>query len=144
MFIKIIIITQASFDQLADPRTLDAVVERFFVSFNNIIIICIITIIINISITIIITSIIIANRFLASDFCSNYADERCPEFLEAVLRQGIPALVQSSNPDEYPQVLNKSKSVFKVFLNLNSFPVLQFCCSWDLPWEPKALLKIVS
>ena len=55
-------------------------------------------------ITIIINIMAIDIRFLASDFCLTYADERCPEFLEDVLRQGIPALVQSSNPDEYPQV----------------------------------------
>jgi len=45
----------------------------------------------------------IVERFLASDLCSTIPDERCPEFLEAVLRQGLPALVQASNPDEYPQ-----------------------------------------
>merc|ERR1712061_321241 len=61
-----------TFNQLADPRTIDIVVERF----------------------------------LASDFCSTIPDDRCPEFLEAVLRQGIPALVGSSNPDEYPQFCN--------------------------------------
>merc|ERR1711953_193178 len=61
-----------TFNQLADPRTIDIVVERF----------------------------------LASDFCSTIPNDRCPEFLEAVLRQGIPALVGSSNPDEYPQFCN--------------------------------------
>ena len=105
--IKIIIITQASFNQLADPKTIDTVVERFIVSINKINNICIITIMVTIVISVIITIMITITtsfRFLASDFCSTYADERCPEFLEDVLRQGIPALVQSSNPDEYPQV----------------------------------------
>ena len=106
IFIKIIImISQASFDQLVVPRTIDTIVERSVVSINriSIIIICIITIIITI------------NRFLASDFCSTIPDERCPVFLEAVLRQGLPALVDASNPDEYPEVFIENKTVLKLF-----------------------------
>jgi len=49
---------------------------------------------------------IIVERFLASDLCSSISDERCPEFLEAVLRQGLPALAEADNPDEYPQFCN--------------------------------------
>jgi len=45
----------------------------------------------------------IVERFMASDFCSTIPDERCPEFLEAVLRGGIPVLAETSNPEEYPQ-----------------------------------------
>ena len=41
---------------------------------------------------------------MASDFCATIPDERCPEFLEAVLRGGIPVLAETSNPEEYPQV----------------------------------------
>merc|ERR1712088_459158 len=59
---------QASLDQLVDPRTIDAIVERF----------------------------------VASDFCSTIPDERCPEFLEAVLREGIPILVAGNDPSGYP------------------------------------------
>ena len=84
----IMIVTQASINQLVEPRTIDTIVERFI--FN---IICIIMI-----------AFIIAIRFLASDFCSTIPNERCPEFLEDVLRQGLPALAEADDPDGYPKV----------------------------------------
>merc|ERR1712107_833447 len=59
---------KASIDQLADPRSIDVIVERF----------------------------------LKSDCCFTIPDERCPQFLEAVLREGIPVLAETSNPEEYP------------------------------------------
>ena len=92
----IMIVTQASINQLVEPRTIDTIVERFSVN-----IICIITIMI---------ALIIAIRFLASDFCSTIPDERCPEFLEAVLRQGLPALAEADDPDGYPKVFIESKA----------------------------------
>ena len=100
----ILLSTQASLDQLVDPRTIDAIVERFIVSINNITNVNSTKNINNIAINVSIINTIILTRFVASDFCSTIPDDRCPEFLEAVLRQGIPALVGSSNPDEYPQV----------------------------------------
>ena len=110
----IMIVTQASINQLVEPRTIDTIVERFIVN-----IICIITIMI---------TIIIAIRFLASDFCSTIPDERCPEFLEAVLRQGLPALVGSSNPDEYPQVFSRKKNSSEIlFRDLYQIIFFQFC-----------------
>ena len=35
------------------------------------------------------------SRFMASDFCSTIPDDRCPEFLEVVLRGGILALAET-------------------------------------------------
>ena len=100
----ILLSTQASLDQLVDPRTIDAIVERFIVSINNITNVNSTKNINNIAInvSIINTIAIILTRFLASDFCSTIPDERCPEFLEAVLREGIPILVAGNDPSGYP------------------------------------------
>ena len=46
-------------------------------------------------------------RVLASNICSTILDDRCPDFLEFVLRKGIPVLAKSSNPEEFPQVSTK-------------------------------------
>merc|ERR1719264_274963 len=48
----------------------------------------------------------IVERFLASDLCSTIPNKRCPEFLEAVLRQGLPALAEADDPDGYPKFCN--------------------------------------
>ena len=107
--------TQASLDQLVDPRTIDAIVERFIVSINNITNINSTKNINNIAISIINTIAIILTRFEASDFCSTIPDERCPEFLEAVLREGIPVLAEADNPDTYPQVFKTCQdNIFKL------------------------------
>ena len=111
----ILLSTQASLDQLVDPRTIDAIVERFIVSITNITNVNSTKNINNITnvnstkninnIAINVNTIaIILTRFVASDFCSTIPDERCPEFLEAVLREGIPVLAEADNPDTYPQV----------------------------------------
>ena len=94
--------TQASLDQLVDPRTIDAIVERFIVSINNITNVNSTKNINNIAINVSIINTIILTRFVASDFCSTIPDERCPEFLEAVLREGIPILVAGNDPSGYP------------------------------------------
>merc|ERR1711936_905676 len=48
----------------------------------------------------------IVGRVLTSNICSTIPDDRCPEFLEVVLRRGIPILAESSNPEEFPQFCN--------------------------------------
>jgi len=48
----------------------------------------------------------IVERVLASNICSTILDDRCPDFLEFVLRKGIPVLAKSSNPEEFPQFCN--------------------------------------
>ena len=83
-------------------------------------VICIITIMI----TIIINISMIALRFLASNSCSTIPDERCPEFLESVLRQGVPVIAEG-NDINFPQVFIRSKKVVKKALKTKI--LLQFC-----------------
>ena len=110
----ILLSTQASLDQLVDPRTIDAIVARFIVSINNITNVNSTKNINNIAINVN-TIAIILTRFVASDFCSTIPDERCPEFLEAVLREGIPVLAEADNPDTYPQVFKTCQdNIFKL------------------------------
>ena len=81
-------------------------------------VICIITIMI----TIIINISMIALRFLASNSCSTIPDERCPEFLESVLRQGVPVIAEG-NDINFPQVFIRSKRVVKKTFKLKFFSI---------------------
>ena len=48
---------------------------------------------------------LVVDGFVNSDFCDQVGgDERCPDILDAVLRQGLPLLAAASNPDDFKAV----------------------------------------
>ena len=43
--------------------------------------------------------------FVNSEFCSTFSgDERCPEIVEAILRNGLPLLAAAATDDDFAQV----------------------------------------
>ena len=49
---------------------------------------------------------LIVDSFVNSDFCDTVVggDERCPDILDAVLRNGLPLLAAASDPESFKQV----------------------------------------
>ena len=48
---------------------------------------------------------LVVDAFVNSDFCTTVGgDERCPEILEAVLRNGLPVLASAGNPEDFAEV----------------------------------------
>jgi len=53
---------------------------------------------------------LVVDGFVNSDFCDQVGgDERCPDILDAVLRQGLPLLAAASNPDDFKAACNAAK-----------------------------------
>ena len=42
--------------------------------------------------------------FLAGDFCTSMGDDRCPEFVDVVIRQGLPMLAAAGADGDFSQV----------------------------------------
>ena len=42
---------------------------------------------------------------IASGFCDSMEDERCPAFVDVVIRQGLPMLVEAVSDGDFSQVL---------------------------------------
>jgi len=54
---------------------------------------------------------LIVDSFVNSDFCDTVVggDERCPDILDAVLRNGLPLLAAASDPESFKQDCNTAK-----------------------------------
>merc|ERR1719347_1398917 len=53
---------------------------------------------------------LVVDAFVNSDFCTTVGgDERCPEILEAVLRNGLPVLASAGNPEDFAEACNDAK-----------------------------------
>ena len=54
---------------------------------------------------------LVVDGFVNSDFCDQVGgDERCPDILDAVLRNGLPLLAADSKPDDFKQV-SRAKNI---------------------------------
>ena len=42
--------------------------------------------------------------FLSGDFCTSMGDDRCPEFVDVVIRQGLPMLAAAGADGDFSQV----------------------------------------
>ena len=63
--------------------------------------------------------------FLSGDFCTSMGDDRCPEFVDVVIRQGLPMLAAAGADGDFSQVPHLVISKFRYF---SPFTVeLKFC-----------------
>ena len=44
-------------------------------------------------------------EFLSGDFCASTGEDRCPEFVDVVIRQGLPMIYAASNDEAVTEVL---------------------------------------
>ena len=43
-------------------------------------------------------------EFLSGDFCASTGEDRCPEFVDVVIRQGLPMIYAASNDEAVTEV----------------------------------------
>ena len=77
---------------------------------------------------------LIVDSFVNSDFCDTVVggDERCPDILDAVLRNGLPLLAAASDPESFKQVQISSSIHITHISYTCCIPGLQHGQTWNL------------
>ena len=78
---------------------------------------------------------LIVDSFVNSDFCDTVGggDERCPDILDAVLRNGLPLLAAASDPESFKQVQISSMYTYITHISYTyCIPGLQHGQTWNL------------
>ena len=56
-------------------------------------------------------------EFLSGDFCASTGEDRCPEFVDVIIRQGLPMIYAASNDEAVTEVFCYGNLTWSEFLN---------------------------